>query len=143
MENTGHYTDTEFQQYLDNRFAGNREVFQDHLRICDLCKEQLIVYRSVFSYLQTDFELAEPSFSVATEVADIVFASLWNPGLVERIMVGVIIGVALFAFGFCFSVFVEASFTLAPLAVALILVGFLAFLSFTEIRMMRRSLLPS
>lgn len=140
MQSPNHYSDEDFQQFLDNHFVGGKELFENHLRECSQCNEQFIAYSSVFSYLQTELEPAGLELSVAREVADRVFGSALSTSLVERVMYGLIAGLAVLAFGFCLRFFIDSSISFAPLAVVLALIGFHAFLSFLEVRLMRQKL---
>jgi hypothetical protein len=138
MQNSDHYSDEDFQQFLDNHFAGNREEFETHLRECSQCNRQFIAYRSVFSYLQTEFEPAVLEISVAKETADRVFGGVRTKTMLEKAMYWLIFGLTVVIVIICLRYLTDSSFSMVLVAGMVAIVGLHALLSNEEIKLMRQ-----
>ena len=138
MQPSDHYTDDDFQEFLDNHFGGNREKFGTHLRECSRCNEEFIAYRSVFSYLQTEFEPAGLEISVAKETGDRVFGGVRANTMLEKAMYWLIFGMTVVIVIICLLYLMDSRFSMVLVAGMLAILGLHAFLSKEEIKMMKQ-----
>ncbi|MDH4223043.1 MAG: hypothetical protein OEV55_05820 [candidate division Zixibacteria bacterium] len=72
--NSKHLTDEEFQDYLDERHPAESGYMEEHLRTCQLCRNNLREYKSLYAELKAErgFELS-PNFaeSVMSRLPDV------------------------------------------------------------------------
>ncbi|HDL19461.1 MAG TPA: hypothetical protein ENH29_10435 [Bacteroidetes bacterium] len=68
-----HLTDDEIQEYLDSPEAVNVQTVQTHLHNCQQCRQQLTLYRQVFSVLIEEPETVVP-YNFAGQITERLMA---------------------------------------------------------------------
>lgn len=89
-----HLTDDELQSYLDGDPLSDREWVEDHLRVCDRCREELARYEQLY------MELAEDEgYELSPDFEDSVISGLperpvprprWQPAHILALILGAI-----------------------------------------------------
>lgn len=93
-----HLTDDELQSYLDGDPLSDREWVENHLRVCDRCREELARYEQLYTELAKDegHELS-PDFSesVVSRVGERPAPHpRWQPAHILALILGAIAGLS-------------------------------------------------
>jgi anti-sigma factor RsiW len=93
-----HLTDDELQSYLDGDPLSDREWVENHLRVCDRCREELARYEQLYMELAKDV-----GHELSPDFADSVISRVperpaphprWQPAHILALILGAIAGLS-------------------------------------------------
>ena len=91
MNKTEHYTEDDFQNYLDHHFTGDRNEMESHLQDCELCHEKYQAYHAVWTFARYDLGTDQLGIDLAKVVANKVFVNKERKNIFELLMYGLFI----------------------------------------------------
>jgi hypothetical protein len=88
MNNTKHFRDEDFQNYLDRNFEGNVNSFEQHIKECGPCSESLRIYLQVWSFAKTEMKSKKLKMDIAAAVAKKVFDERKHKPYLDNSLIG-------------------------------------------------------
>jgi hypothetical protein len=136
MKEFSHFTEEEFQNYLDKNFTGDIRSFESHLHECELCNKEFKAYSYVWSFAKNDLQVEPLRMDLAFAVASKIFAVRKNIPVFEKVMYGLLISLGLACLVLCFRFFVSFSMPTSFILFAIPLSLFL-WVNYKEIKIVR------
>jgi hypothetical protein len=132
-----HYTDEDFQDYLDNNFKGDSSLLENHLRECELCSKSFTAYSSVWTFAN-DVLLVEPlKINLASAVTDKIFSKKESALVFEKAMYGIFFCLGAIYIFLCVR-FLLPSVMPVPFALLVIPLMLFVWVNYKEIQMLRK-----
>jgi hypothetical protein len=133
MKESTHYREEDFQNYLDNNFAGDVNSFENHLQQCAYCNKIFKTYSLVWSFAKDDLQIEQLGIDLAFSVTNKVYAAKERNTILERVMYAIFIylgGVCLF---FCFKHLISSAMPV-PLILLMIHLTFFLWVNYKEVK---------
>jgi hypothetical protein len=136
MKESSHYTEEDFQNYLDNNFAGDVKFFEYHLQQCEYCSKIFETYSLVWSFTKNDLQIKGLEIDLAYSVANKVYA-VKERKTFERVMYAIFTGLGSVCLYFCFKDLVS-SLMPVPFILLTIHLGLFLWVNYKEVRTVER-----
>jgi hypothetical protein len=73
MKKSKHLSEEDFQNYIENSSTTDLKLFNEHIRVCEQCRESFQAYSSVWSFVRNDYKIETLRIDLASTVAGKVF----------------------------------------------------------------------
>jgi hypothetical protein len=139
MKNCRHYTDEDFQNYLDNTFTGNISSLENHIQECELCSKNLEAYSLVWSFSKSNLQTKPLGIDLAYSVTNKVFSVKENKHVFEKVMYGILICLVIVCLALCLRFLLSSSIPVSFILLT-IPVGLFLWVNYKEIKIVQKKI---
>ena len=137
MNETIHYHEEDFQNYLENSLEGNAAAFESHIKECPSCSANLEAYSQVWSFIKNDVKIEDLKIDLAKSVADKVFRIEPRYVVADNAMYALVLALGFISITFCLQYL--ASLSIPKGFILLIIPGCLYFwVSMEEVKALNK-----
>jgi len=86
MNTSNHYTDDDFQNYLDGSFENDKKTFEAHLRDCIHCNNNYEAYKAVWNFVGHSLKTESLNIDLASRVIQKAMPVKQNKPLSEKVI---------------------------------------------------------
>lgn len=134
-----HYSDEDFQFFLDHPADFDKEAFDQHIELCDDCRLNYKAYVALWSFVHDNIVTEPLKIDLAKVVADKIFIKEVQTQFTEKIMYGLLISLGVVCLLLCIHYLITLGMPVAFIWL-LIPCGMYLWLSYEEIKRVGRKI---
>lgn len=136
MNDIKHYSDEDFQNYLDRNFEGNLNSFEQHIKECSSCADSLDMYFKVWAFAKTEMGSDKLKIDLSSVVAKKIFDKRKQKPYLDYILYGVIFCLSFLSVYWSIQILISNSFN-EFIGLLLIPLVFYVILAYKEVNLLQ------
>jgi hypothetical protein len=137
MKEFSHYSEEDFQSYLDGSYGGDGNALENHLLECEPCNKNFKAYSLIWLFAKNDLKTEPLRIDLAYSVANKIFAAKESKPVFEKFMYGLLICLGIVSLFLYFNYLIAYPVP-TPFLLLIIPVGGYLWLNYKEIKIVEQ-----